>query len=75
MTAPMPVEIVRPNLTGRELLTQFVGSIAFNVFRAWLVMLLLPSVVDFRPGYWQVLIGIVVLEWTLADRSYLGWTR
>ena len=72
---PAPVEIIRPDLTGREILKQLLGGVLFAFSRAWLVMILLPSLVDFRPGFWRVLIALVILDWTLTDRSYLAWTR
>lgn len=77
MSAPLPVQIVRPRRSATENCAAFVGRIALGLFaNAWFVMLLVPTFSHYRPGYWQVVAFILAVRFVLPTFSdYTYWTR
>ena len=58
---PLQVEIVRPHKNLREAIAELVGRAAMYFVTAWFVMLVVPAVAPWHPGYWQTLGGLYVL--------------
>lgn len=78
MSEPLPVEIVRPKARWPELIGHFIGQILALFLRAWLIMLILGSVLPFAgPSFWQTFVGVwgLRLIFLPSDTAWQFWTR
>lgn len=66
----VPVEVVRPAMTGVDL--AFQTGMLF--FKAWALMVLLPQVFAVHLDYWQAY-AVVLLISLFTTREYQSWTR
>lgn len=56
-----PVVIVQDKKSLSTLIAMIVGNVLQLLLSGWIVMLLLPYVTPWAPGYWQTVAGLVVV--------------
>ena len=61
MNKPLQVEIVRPHKNLAETIAALVERAVMYFLVGWFVMLVVPAVAPWHPGYWQTLGGLYVL--------------
>lgn len=76
---PLQVEVVRPHKNFTEVVGQLIGRAVMYFTTAYFVMLVLPEITPWHPGYWQTVGGLYVLAcvqqlgaWPLDSWSRAG---
>ena len=72
----IPVEIVRPRLTGKDVIIRLLGDLMSLAINAWVLMIVLDALNIWALGYWHtvlLVVGVRVLQ--RSDSSYQMWTR
>ena len=76
MSTPMDVTVVRPKWRAPDAIRYVVGHGIGLLFNGWIVMLLVPVVVDLHPGYWKSVAAVLLLDFLLpSSSSWSLWTK
>ena len=76
MTAPVLVTVVRPASKVSSTVGRLIGHYAGCLFDGWIVMFLVPAVIDRHPGYWQSVAAVLLLAFLLPSESaWTLWTK